>query len=219
MPTPDCYTSALHAGIPLVILTWLGQISICIIYEMWKYYVGRPQKYSPVQQEVQEKQTKLKFNNSEDLKKSVPLVDEQHTPSLAPNYSHESSDSSSSEHSPEVSPTLNNTSQVSGPTVQEPPTIPTISSHVSVQQELAGRNLNITGIQENMMALAPLAKQRVEESNLPENQKQLLLGIMDAMSSMTTTKPDTINIDQANIFSTLANSLSQHSESNNILDD
>ena len=70
-----------------------------------------------------------------------------------------------------------------------------------------------------MMALAPLAKQRVEESNLPENQKQLLLGIMDAMSSMTTTKPDTINIDQANIFSTLANSLSQHSESNNILDD
>ena len=210
MSTSDCYITALHVGIPLLILSWLGHLTIYVIYNLLVRYIDQPQKYFSVHHEQ--------------------LVIDKHKRKIDNNSSQNSSDelcSSSSEYSPRnqaesVVDTPDHLPRDATLRLEQLPGIkPVVVPAINVQQELASRNLSMTSIQENMMALAPLAKQHLEESKLPESQKQLLLKIMNSMTSMNIMKQDgdSLNSTLTDLLQCRDHINEESSKYNNILDD
>lgn len=218
----DCYIAGLYVGIPLVVFSWLGQLSIILIYKFWKDFITSPNKSQDITGQS------LKSNiiyagdqqdesDNDEISEDTEDVDDEMNEDSGDGGESES-DSGQSLGNPNEDLTSSSTITTEDESNHNSSSTPLepviITDKVAVQQELAGKNLGMSSMSEmhkTMMALAPLAKQRVEESDLPDSQKQILLSIMNSMSGIS-------NISNISEMPNI-DALFQGNQSGNILDD
>jgi len=233
MSLSECTVSALEVGIPLVLLSFVGQIAIHIIYDYCKAYLKHSVVLAVPTEKIQEHLLSEKKDKEDE-------EDEDETSSSF--SSSESEEDSLSEQlrkrndnialTASLPPPLSPLSSALPPSPLSPVEIP-LSSPVetsllssfpltkafeinkpSSQQQLADRDLQLNALRENFMSIAPLMKQRlVASEGISETEKRGIVGLINSITS-----PETIKA-LSSLPSMVPSPIPPPLGSNNILDD